>query len=138
MVKHEESKKVSGLMFDCTLGAVFGMVVTLLMLYVFSILVSSGKLPPEFGESLIVAACFVGVTAGSFAAVKRRGRGVLPCALLCGGVWFLLVLVFSVFGGGAIFDVIKLKLLICAVAGSAFGSALHVNRAGQKIKRRNK
>ena len=138
MVKHEESKKVSRLMFDCTLGAVFGMVVTLLILYVFSILVASGKLPPDFGESLIIAACFAGVAAGSFSAVKRRGRRALPCALLCGGVWFLLVLLFSVFGGGVIFDVIKLKFGICAIAGSAFGSALHVNRAGRKIKRRNK
>ena len=138
MVKHEENKKVSGLMFDCTLGAVFGMVVTLLTLYVFSILVSSGKLPPDFGESLIIAACFVGVAAGSFAAVKRWGKGALPCALICGGVWFLLVLVFSVFGGGAIFDIVKLKLGICAITGSAFGSALHVSRAGHKIKKRNK
>lgn len=136
MVKSEENKRVSGLIFSSAVGAVVGMLITMVMLYVFSILVAAGKLPPTLGESLIIAACFIGVIIGSWLAAKKRGRGALPCALLCGAVWFLLIVVFALFGEGAVFDTMKLKIGICALAGSAFGSALHVNKAGRKSKRK--
>lgn len=138
MVKSEEGRRVSSLFFRSAVGAVVGMVVTLIMLYACSVLVAAGKIQSSLGESLIIASGFIGVIFGSLAALGKMERGVLTCALICGSGWFLLIIAFSAFGEGAIFDVLKLKLGICALGGSAFASALHVNKIGAASRRRNK
>ena len=138
MEKSETRKKETGLMFNCVMGAIVGMAATIALLYVFSILVAEGKVPREIGESLIMASCFTGVLFGSQVAIKRRGRGALPCAFLCCGIWMLLVVSFAIFGEGEVFDILKVKAGVCALAGSALGSAIHVNSAGRRKKRKSR
>ena len=138
MVKSEVKKRDTGLMFNCVLGAIVGMLATLVLLFAFSVFVAEGKLPRETGESLIMASCFLGVLFGSQVAIKRRGRGALPCSFLCCGIWILLVMSFAIFREGEIFDILKMKVVICALTGSALGSAIHVNSVGRIKKRKNK
>jgi|GEM_PF-2447460 len=138
MVKSETKKKETGIMFNCVLGAIVGMAATLLLLYAFSILVAEGKLPRETGESLIIVSCFIGVLFGSQIAIKRRGRGALPCAFLCFVIWILLVMSFAIFGEGDVFNLMKMKVAIGALAGSLLGSAIHVNSTGRRKKGKKK
>lgn len=127
--------KKRDLFFSSAIGAVLGMVVTLVFLYAFAVLVAGGRLPSTLGEPLILVAALLGVIVGSLLAIRHRGRAALPSALLCGAAWFLLLVIFSAFSEGGIFDLLKLKLAICAVAGSAFASAVHLSGETRKIKR---
>ncbi|HHU22368.1 MAG TPA: TIGR04086 family membrane protein [Clostridiales bacterium] len=140
MIKTEEERvSYSGLLISSAMGGAVGTVLSIILLFVFAFLISEGKLPESLSEPLVVAAAFVGATASGVASAKRQGRGVVVSGI-CGGIAYMIIilLVTALGGSGGVFGPMTLKLVICAVAGGAFGGTLCSGGKKKKRRRRRK
>jgi putative membrane protein (TIGR04086 family) len=130
-----EEKKSAGIAYllNIAAGILPGFFVTLLLLFLSSLLISTEKLPASLRDELIIASVFVGAAASGAVAAKRQGRGVLLIGL-CAGLGYLLALkLFSAcIPSGSLFGGLSLKTAISAIAGGAFGGALRSRKKRPK------
>jgi putative membrane protein (TIGR04086 family) len=136
-----EEKKSAGIdyLMNIAAGIVPGIFVTLLFLFLSSLLVAKEVLPASLRDELILASEFIGATVTGSAAAKRQGRGVLLAGLAAGLGYLLVLKLFSAFiPSGSLFGGLSLKTAICAIAGGAFGGALRSRKKKGKHLHRGK
>lgn len=141
-VMEEKKSAVIGFLMNIAAGILPGIFVTLLLLFLSSLLVSTEKLPSSLRDELIVASVFAGAAAAGVLAAKRQGRGVLVAGLCAGLGYLLVIMLFSAcVPSSGLFGDLFLKTAICSIAGGAFGGALRSRkkklRHGRKGRRYN-
>ena len=140
MEKYEEKKmSARGMLTNCLFGAVLGLLLTFVLLYVFAVLVGREILPVSLQTELVIAAAFLGVTCGAVIGVKRQGRGILQTGACTGVIFILLVFAISaLLTNGHVLGEMTIKIIICGVAGGLFGGALCLKRGKQKPGKRSR
>ena len=134
MHKSGEAKKpLFDVGLNVLLGTVIGMVITLVVLYISSMAIYSGKLGEKHAEILVIVASFIGACIGAVIVVKRQGSQVLIFGAISGALYFVLILVFTVFGGyeQVLWDKL-VKIGICAVMGGLLGGSLCIPRTKKR------
>lgn len=141
MEKRDNSKALTKNLFtSCVLGAFAGIILTILLLYLFALLIEREAIPMALGNEAVLVSAFLGATAGSVFAVRRQGRGVMQTGLITGTSYLIIVLLISALHpNGVVLSAMTLKILICSLTGGAFGGALCLNRRrrNRPAKRRN-
>jgi putative membrane protein (TIGR04086 family) len=128
----------TGIRFQMISGAassmVFGVPVTLLILFFSAILLSANKVPSGLLDELTAAAALVG-TAAAGAHAARRGRGVLSCGLFSSLFYLVfLILIAAMIPGGSPSGGVTPLIAVISLVGGALGGAL---RSRKKSKLRS-
>lgn len=133
MGKSDRKKGGNTVLQSSAAGAFTGYILTMALLYVLALLICAGTLEEALADELVLCAAFLGATAAAVISAKRRGRGVMTTGLAAGAFFCLMAMVTS-FGvsGGTGTGIMVLKLMICSVAGGAFGGALCLNTKRNK------
>lgn len=112
----------------------FGFPVTLLILFLFAILLSADKLPAGLSDELAAAAALIGAAAAG-ARAARRGRGVLSCGLLSSLFYLaLLILIAALIPGGGFAGGVTPLIAVIVLIGGVLGALL---RSGKKSRTRS-
>ena len=121
-------------------GAVIGLLLTLLVLYILALLIYSEKIGEGLSDVFVFVSTFLGSCVGALVTIKRRqGRGALTFGLIVGTACFFLVLISGIFGGyGDIIWSKTLKIGICAIMGGLLGGAICLPVSKRKKTRRTK
>ena len=129
----------TGLLASGTVGSVFGLVITLLLLFAASLLMEAEKLPMTLSEEAIITATFAGAAAAGLIAGRRQGRRVLLAGLGAGLLCLLITkLIAACLPQGNLLNPLSIKTAIAAVTGGTFGGALLTRGKKQKKSRRGK
>ncbi len=97
----------------------------------------STVLSGRMSDELVLGAAFLGSTAAAIMSARRMGRGVMTMGLVTGVMFCLMTVVTSfAVSGGTGTGIMTLKLVICSLAGGAFGGAICLNNGRNKYKKR--
>ena len=120
-------------------GAAVGILVTLLVMYISTLLIYSGRMSEELGDIIAPMAVLVGACSGTLIAAKRRGSGAPSVGLIGGGIYLFLILAISMLCG---YDTMLwsqiVKTGICAIMGGLAGSALALTRGKRRKGRKTR
>lgn len=120
-------------------GALIGMLVTLLVMLLGSMAMTSKLLPTSIRDLLVLASVIIGTMIGGIYCAKKQGRGVITAGLVTAVVYIILLLLgtmLCVKKGGE--SSLTLKIIIAAVAGGCFGGVLRLGRKTTKSRLRKK
>ena len=135
--KENDSK---GLIRHSIVGAVLGMLMTLLILFGISILMMTGTLSGAMCDSFIIVSVLLGTTISGVYCAGKQGRGVITAGLLSAVAYIILLLLgtlmFMKNGNNVESASITLKEIIAAVAGGCFGGVLRLYKKGKKSRLR--
>jgi putative membrane protein (TIGR04086 family) len=121
------------------IGAVLGMLVTVLAVFAFSVAMTTELLPVSMSDSFVLVSVIVGTTVSGIYCAKRQGRGVITAGLASAGAYVALVLLGTLmFMKKGDDPSLTLKVVLAAVAGGGFGGALKLRGKNKKSKLRKK
>lgn len=128
-------KKV--LLKNAVKGAVFGMIVTAVLIFVFSVLILKGTMPETLSDTCILISVLLGAILSGRYCAGKQGGGVVIAGLTAAAVYVVLVLLGTMlFNKSGVDGTLMLRVLIAAVAGGCFGGVLKLHRKGKKSKLR--
>ena len=135
--RREKPTGKKGLTADALAGAVAGMVVTLLLLLLFSALLAKGKLPADTLDEFVLVSVLLGTAFGGFRCAGKQNGGAVTAGALTALLYILLLLLCTLFfrksGNG---PQLILKEMIAAVAGGCFGGVLRLHKKTKKSRLR--
>ena len=121
------------------LGAVIAMLITLALMFVSAWLIGKQMLGMDQGDKMVMLSVFLGTVVGTLLTIPRQGRGTITTGMTVGAMYIVLLLVLAIASGTEkLFGSNFLKMLICASAGSSFGSALKSGRKRGNVKHKRK
>ncbi len=128
-----ETKKIFNkkTMKKALFAALLGNAVSVAVLYACSILLWQGNLPETLLSEYVLGATFAGAIA-SGAAFAKGDKSLVKGAL--GGIMYITLLtLISIYRAQAdVFDTDYLKILICSIAGGAFGGIMVIGKRTKK------
>jgi len=135
-----ESKSNSmSLIRHSAVGAVLGMLITMLVVLGFSAAMTAEVLPVSMSDSFIVVSVIVGTTFSGVYCAKRQGRGVITAGLAAAGMYVVLVLLGTLmFMKRGNDPSLTLKVIIASVAGGGFGGVLKLRGKSKRSHLRKK
>ena len=120
-------------------GAILGMLVTMLAVFAFSATMTTELLPVSMSDSFVIVSVIVGTTVGGIYCAKRQGRGVIIAGLASAGMYVILVLIGTLmFMKRGNDPSLTLKVIIASVAGGGFGGTLKLRGKNKKSHLRRK
>ena len=126
MLKNEESKDMA---VDLLLGVLSGTALTMLLLYLFAVLIAGGRIPERLGETMVMIAAMLGAVLSGGVISERRGRGAVPMGLAGGLLFFPLLLICgAISGGGFELSATTAKLALSSAIGGVLGGLLGTSR----------
>jgi len=121
-------------------GAVLGMLMTLIIIFGLSVLMMTGVLPETMRDSFIIVSVLLGATISGLYSAGKEGRGVITAGVLSSVGYIILLLIGTLIffkdGNNAESSAITLKEIIAAVAGGCFGGVLRLHKKGKKSRLR--
>ena len=129
----ENSTEGKGLIKHSIIGAVIGLVITMLAILIFSALMVSGLLTETLRDSLVLVSVILGSTIGGVFCAGRQGRGVITAGLSSAVAYVLLILIGTLaFKRNSNEISLILRIIIAVIAGGAFGGVLKLHRKSKK------
>ena len=135
--KESENK---GLIKHSIIGAVLGMLMTIIIIFALSILMMTSKLNESLCDSFVIVSVMLGTTISGLYCAGKQGRGVITAGLLSSLAYIILLLlgtlIFSKNGNNAESAALTIKEIVAAVAGGCFGGVLRLYKKGKKSRLR--
>jgi len=126
-----------GLIKNSAAGALLGIIITMAMLFLCSVLLLTGTVPSSLRDPLILLTVIAGATVSGLYCAGRQGRGVVTAGLASSAAYVVLILICTVlFKKNSGETALTLKIIIAAVAGGCFGGVLKLHRKRKKSKLR--
>lgn len=142
-MKKSIQREISGdgmsLIRHSAVGAILGMLMTMLIALGFSVAMVSEVLPVSMSDSFVIVSVIFGTTISGIYCAKRQGRGVITAGLAAAGIYVILVLL-----GTLLFmkkgddPSLTLKVIIASVAGGVFGGTLKLRKKNKNSRLREK
>jgi len=118
-------------------GAALGMIITTVLIFVFSVLMLTGTLPETLIDTFILISVLLGAIVSGLYCAGKQGGGVVTAGLTAAVAYVVLVLLGTMlFRKSGVDGTLTLRVLIAAVAGGCFGGVLKLHRKGKKSKLR--
>ena len=118
-------------------SALMGYLLTMILLYIMAVLIYAGILDEGLAEEMVLGSAFIGATVSAMISAKRWGSGVITSGLVAGAIFCCMAIVTSIgISGGEGMGIMTLKMVICSLAGGAFGGAMCLNTKRNKKSRR--
>lgn len=136
----KESKSDSmSLIRHSAVGAILGMLITMIIVFAFSAAMTAEALPVSLSDSFVVVSVIAGTTFSGIYCAKRQGRGVITAGLAAAGMYVILVLIGTLmFMKRGNDPSLTLKVIIASVAGGGFGGTLKLRGKNKKSHLRKK
>lgn len=124
---------------DAAIGAVIALATTLVLLFVFSVLLAKGAMPAAMLDDLVVVSVLLGAAAGALWCAGKRDSGVVTAGAVTALAYIVLLLVCTLFfrgseGGPQMI----VKEMIASVAGGCFGGVLRLRKKATKSRLRKR
>lgn len=136
MRKDEESKKGRswGLIMNAVIGSFIALIISILLLLIFSVIIASGKIPDDLMSIITIVVFLLGSLIGSFVAVKRHKRQALIIGIAEGATLFFITLICGAFTDAeSLIGEISLPLLVMALLGGAIGAIISSRPKKRKL-----
>ena len=135
--KIERAAGTGGLITNAAKGALLGMALTLIAIFVFALLMRTGTLPNTLSDALILAGVVLGSAAGGLYCAGKQGGGVVVAGLTAAAAYTVLALLGTlVFQKNGNETALTLRVIIASVAGGCFGGVLKLHRKNKKSRLR--
>lgn len=116
-----------------------GLLVTMLLIFGFSILMSTGAGLLQLESQYIIVSVIIGSIIAGNKCTKNISRGVVTAGFLAGVCYALLLLIVAIIiPKGDYENSILLKNIIAAVCGASFGGTLRLYKKNKKSKLRRR
>ncbi|MEG1404194.1 MAG: TIGR04086 family membrane protein [Oscillospiraceae bacterium] len=117
------------------IGAAMGILLTLLLIFVFAVIITTGKASPELTDTFVLLSVVAGAALGGAVCAGRQGRGVITAGLATAAVYIAIVLLVTfAMANRSDAPALTLKVIIASVAGGVFGGVLRLNRKKKKTR----
>lgn len=131
--RRSEGRGESPLWKDAARGAAAGFAATLLLLFIFSVLLAKGKAPADLLDDFVIVSVLLGTALGAFLCAGKRGGGVVTAGTLTALSYILLLLFLTLlFRQEDSGPQMIVKEMIASVAGGCFGGVLRLRRKTPK------
>lgn len=120
-------------------GAIIGMLVTILAVFLFSAAMTTELLPVSMSDTFVIVSVIVGTTVSGVYCAKKQGTGVITAGFASAAAYIVLALIGTLmFMRKGPEPALTLKVIIAAVAGGGFGGVLKLRRKNNKSRLRKK
>lgn len=128
------------LLLDSSVGAVLGMIMTILLIFGVSVLLVSGTVPETMQDSFIIVSVILGSALSGFYCAGKQGSGVITAGVLSAAAYVILLLIgtmmFKSGGKSGSETVLTIREIIASVAGGCFGGVLRLHKKSRKSRLR--
>lgn len=140
MKKTREKKQAGSSLFGAAgKSAIFGFLLTLILLLGEAALIVSGIVSTEMADEFVICCVLIGATFSGAHCAKIRSGGVITAGMTAAGIFLALILAVSVFTAKNLFEgSLTVKIIIASTAGGCFGGVLRLYRKTKKSKMRKK
>ncbi len=138
-VQKESNGNGVSLIRHSTVGAILGMLITMLAVLAFSAAMTTEMLPVSMSDSFVIVSVILGTAVSGVYCAKRQGSGVITAGFAAAGVYIILVLLGTLmFMKKGSDPSLTLRVIIAAVAGGGFGGVLKLRGKNKKSRLRKK
>ncbi len=140
MVSTKDGRKVkSGLIMSAAKSAIFGIVITMILLLGISALIIAGVLTMDMADEYVICSVIIGSAIAGWLCAKKMDGGVIKAGLTTAGMYLVIILIGTIFTQKSGEDgSIVLKVIIATISGGCFGGVLRLYRKTKKSKIRKK
>ena len=126
-------------LLSAAIRSVIAMLLTLLLMFLSSTLISSGKLPESRSGEYVMLCVFLANCIPVLFASNKQGRGgLLP--MLFGFLFYVLILLILAMSAGSqsILSAGFFRMVVCAIAGVLLGSAVKMRKSGAPVRKKKR